>query len=502
MTPLKNLSRLLPRLPHLSSATSAGIVAVDLTGEHVKLASGRESGGSLTIQGIRSKKFPENADEAISQYLAASYAEWRIRKKHAVLIITSKLFISKNIDMPSKDPEEIRKIVDLQAHRYTPYSRDEIIIDYLCNETPGQHYTNVLLMIMNRKVADRYSKILDRAGIEIDKILIAPEGMAATYQTVAGPEFQLEAVGGLHIGQDSSDLTIVDKKQVVFVRNISVGAQHWQANAIEAQAEFLKQLNKSIVAYQNQGVGQAVKILVLTSLVPELGAIEEAIKANIPYVYAGNIPVKLVRYETCFAMTEAAAKAVESERETSFFEIMACLAALPHLKVDLIPKEVKLKRRFREGGKDIIAVGMLIMTISLMVSLFLGSRIYLKRIQFSKIEDISKSTVEEARALEQVSTKSRFLRGLLEGRGRGLYAYEKLSSFLGTDIYLSEFRFEDPSAIHVAGTAESMSRVFSFVTGLEESNYFADVKTTETKSRREGQKDVADFQLECNLREK
>jgi len=44
-----------------------------------------------------------------------------------------------------------------------------------------------------------------------------------------------------------------------------------------------------------------------------------------------------------------------------------------------------------------------------------------------------------------------------------------------------------------------MSRVFSFVTQLRDSNHFASVEAKETKSRKEGKQDVADFVIECVL---
>lgn len=51
----------------------------------------------------------------------------------------------------------------------------------------------------------------------------------------------------------------------------------------------------------------------------------------------------------------------------------------------------------------------------------------------------------------------------------------------------------------VSGTAATMSRVFAFVTQIEESNYFSAVKTKETKTRKEGKQEVADFSVECVL---
>ena len=78
-----------------------------------------------------------------------------------------------------------------------------------------------------------------------------------------------------------------------------------------------------------------------------------------------------------------------------------------------------------------------------------------------------------------------------------MYVFEKVSTVIGDDIYLSSFSFDKDDKIKLTGTADSMSRVFAFVTELEESQYFKDVKTISTKSRREGQREVADFEIEC-----
>jgi len=79
--------------------------------------------------------------------------------------------------------------------------------------------------------------------------------------------------------------------------------------------------------------------------------------------------------------------------------------------------------------------------------------------------------------------------------------FDKVSALIGEDMYLSRFSYDFKGKIIIAGTADSMSRVFAFVTQLEESNYFTKVKTKETKSRREGKADVADFELHCTLAE-
>ncbi len=477
------------------------LIGIELADNCVKLVHLQEIAGKYEVRQAKQKIFSENAVDEMANYVHESFKELRIKNRRAFLVASSKLFISKNVDIPSKDKEEIRKIIDLQAGRFTPYSREEIVLDYFCMETPEQHYTNVLLIIMNRKVIDRYHDILAKSGIEIDKIIIASEGMAIAYDNLAGFKSDTDAIAGIHISHDSSDLTIIDRHQMVFVRNIPVGIENFRSNQETAKQLLIDELNKSFTAYKDQGIGRPVKVLFLSGLFQELGFLEPAIKESIPLIALNNVTIQTISTTVNFRLEGKAAEALDTEKEVSFFDLLSCAQSLPLIKIDLVPSEVKLRHQFRESGRDIITFGILTMTIFLMLSVYLVSRIYLKKEQIKKLDSHNQTSVSEARMLENTSTKSRVLRDLIKNRGRGLYVFEKINSMIGEDIYLSNFSYDKDGKLLFSGTAESMSRVFAFVTELEESNYFKDVKTNQTKSRREGQKEVADFEIACVVAE-
>lgn len=476
------------------------VVAVDLTGERVKLVRGRRSAEGVSIDDVRQQSFSEGQEDEISKFLVQSFKALKITKKRAICVVSSKSFITKNVDIPSNNREEIGKIIDLQAGRLTPYSRDEIVIDYICMENPEQHYTNVLLIIMHRKVISRFYRIFEKAGIEIDRIAISPEGLANAYDNAADFKIEQDAVGGIHIGEDVSDLTISDK-QLVFVRSIPIGAAHFKKNNLEAQAEFLRQLNKSVVAYQNQGVGRPIKSLFLTGLMKSREILSEKIKQSVPYIFASNIPIKIISYVDHFKILGSVGEEVKADTETSYCEVLSCLAASDELKIDLAPREIKLKRKVQEGGKEVVSFAITVMSLMLLITVFLGGKIFLKNSLLQKLEVIHEASFEQARVLEQTSTKSRFMRSLLQGRGKALFVFERISDFIGAEIYLKSFKYTDDGVMQFAGTAESMSRVFSFVTDLEKSNYFESVTTHQTKSRVQAGKDVADFELEIKMRD-
>lgn len=293
----------------------------------------------------------------------------------------------------------------------------------------------------------------------------------------------------------------MDGGRISFVRTIPIGAARLVGNASEAQLEFMKELNKSMIAYQNQGVGKPLKKLMVTGIVRDLQSIGEEMRRSVPILFAGNIPVEVFPYERYFNMTETGSRDLKECAEASFFELMACITSRDKLQVDLTPKQAKLKRRFREQGRNAATLGITIMSIFLIISLFLLTKIYLKTTLLDKLNIIYDATFDRSRSLEQTSTQSRFVRSFLQSRGKSLYVFEKITDLIGSEVYLSKFQYEDEKKIYFSGTANSMSRVFNFVTALENSGYFSGVNTKQTKSRRQSGRDVADFEIECELKE-
>jgi Tfp pilus assembly PilM family ATPase len=499
---LKNLGSGVRSMNLLSSGPGTDILGVDLVGGHVKIVHAKEYRENVVFKHFLERKFSEENEQEISQYLIECRKKLRISKTCELLcVVPSTLFISKNVDMPSRDDEEIKKIIDLQANRYTPYSRDELVIDYLCAETEKEHYTSVLLIIMNRKLMEQYCRIFEFAGFDVHQIVMAPEGMVSTYQKASGFAGMPDAVAGIHVAQEVSDLTIMDHGQVAFIRSIPVGADRLNQDRGEAQLEFLRELNKSMIAYQNQGLGGSLKCLVITGLTKNLGFLGEEMRKSIPILFASNIPIKMFNYEDQFNLSGNLTKELNEFKDTSFFEVMACISAHRTIHVDLTPKEVKLKKQFRDSSRNIITLGVTIMSAVLIISVFMVAKIYLKNTLLQKMNSIYEETFDEARVLEQMSTRSRFLRAFFQGRGRPVYMFERMSELISRDIYLKTYAFEDGKILKLSGTAVSMSKVFNFVTTLESSEYFTEVITTETKSRRAGGQDVADFSIECTLRE-
>lgn len=473
-------------------------LVVCMENDSLKIAHGRSLQGQFVIQGLKVETISGKSERDTAQMILGYCHSQRIRPDLVLNVIPSKQFIFKNVDIPSTEKEEVSKIIDLQAGRFTPYMREEIVIDYLCLEMLAQHFTSVLLFIVNRKIAERYTAIFSAARIEIRKAVVASECMAKAYLEVVKNQSVNGALGGVHIGEDYSELSVMDNAQLVFVRNIPVGAAAFKKNPEQAKNDFETELNMSISAYHDQGIGKPIQKLLATGLTDDIKILGTDFKiAGLPN--AGDLFLTFFEYQKKFSLTEGVVSAMNQTTAASFFELFSVLTYADSAQINLLLPEVRLNRRVRAASREALTLGCLIMVIFLLLSLIMGSKIYFKKQINQKLDNKGRLYAEEAKKLETVSTKNRIVKKLIESRGKELQVLNTLNGFIGDDLYLTQVDYDSEGRLTVMGTAASMSRVFAFVTQLKEANRFSSVETKETKSRKEGRNDVADFVIECGL---
>src|SRR6185295_10294881 len=80
-----------------------------------------------------------------------------------------------------------------------------------------------------------------------------------------------------------------------------------------------------------------------------------------------------------------------------------------------------------------------------------------------------------------------------------LETVNELYRLIPQEIYLTNITLDENGTVTIQGVSESMSRVFSFVTALEDSDFFKSVKTNSTAAKKERGKDVATFELSFKL---
>ncbi|MBI3602536.1 MAG: pilus assembly protein PilM [Candidatus Omnitrophica bacterium] len=481
------LPKILPIIGLVSGLTHRDLVGLEFSGNVLKLAWLRLFPNKSELAALIHRDIVGLSDEDISKAIRDVLSGLNLKNPEIINPTSSHLVITKNIEIPSTNPSEIREIVNLQAARHTPYPLEEVIVDYVDIGIYKKSYTKVLLVIVARNVIKKQLTILERAGVVPTKFIFAPEGVAASLTKIFRIEHQDAPLVVVHIDDSFSDFMIILKGKVIFLRPIPIGVQHLTEEGERYQPKFTEEVKGSFEAYQAEDIERTPTTLILTGAVDNLGAIGPLLSDTL------QLPVKTLSYFRDLTLTEEASKAASLIKQQSFLSVIAPLMVLPEMKVNLIPEEIKLRRAVEERGKDLIKIGILVLTIFLLTSIILVTKIYFKSAFLRGLKTKYASLHQEAKQLENDFLRVSMIN--LSTRGYSLEVLNELYAVTPTDIAFSSILYDGQGKCSLVGTAQSMSTIFSFVDKMEKSKYFKDVKTKYTTRRKEGKEDVVDFEI-------
>lgn len=472
---------------------SQDYICVTLNEEDVRIAYLKLDSSGCELVSVVKRDIRGISEEELPKVIKSALNDFKIKKPNAICVVPTSLATTKNIEIPSLDPAEIKSIINLQAGRHTPYSREEIIIDYVNIGTFQRNYSKILLIIVNRTVITKQLIVLERAGLKIQKVLFAPEAMARFYSKAMNLQLAELPIGIIDIGRRFTDFTIGLRGTIIACRNIPVGTEHLTAEGQGAKEKLVAELKKSIESYQSEDIEKLPESYLLTAdnnLIKELQLIlKDALKSN----------VKIAPYLDNIRAGQISRKLIADAGEESFLDIIAPIAALKNVQIDLLPEEVKIQHSIEEQGKEAIKSGAFIVILIVLVGVWFFSKIYFKSSFLNALKANHEVTRQEAQILEHISEKTAIIKDHLNNRLVSLDAINELYRIIPEEIYLNSISLDENGTITIQGTSESMSRVFSLVGALEESDVFKSVKTNSTTAKRERGKDVAAFELTFKL---
>lgn len=414
--------------------------------------------------------------------------EMHLKSPRLVATIPASLAVTRNIEIPSRDPKEIREILSLQATRHTPYSRDEIIIDHIDLGAFKDVYTKVLFIIVPRKVVMKYSSLATRLQIPLEKIVFSPEAIAHAcwkHLNILGEKPPLSVV---HVGAVSSEFMVMDRGEVLFVRSIPVGARHFEAAREGYQARFIAELQKSLEAYKSENISDPPSKVFLGGALNGLGDLSDDVQEAL------NISTKLFADAQVLSLnTELKDKVAAENRPLLATAASGMLSR--EVTVDLSPEENKMKRSLEERSKQVIKAGILGMILLGLLCLWIGSHVFFRTAQLQQLNEKFEPIKKETVALEATYERVRTIKSHLAMKGKALETLVEISSLISEDLFLSEVKYEAEKRMGIKGSSYVKASIFNLVDAMESSELFKNVQTKYITGRIQDGVDVSDFEI-------
>lgn len=468
------------------------LLSIEIGSEILKLACVKLTARGGKVLRLISTDITAMSDEDISQFIKDYLNKERIKTDQVITSIPARFTITKNIELPSTDPREIKEIIRLQAGRHTPYSPEEIVIDYFPIGTYKGGYSRILLVIVNRDVINRNLEIVEGAELKLKRVILAPEGMAQWYY----PNLRQDQVTCLiHFDYGTTDVMMVSNQKLTFVRSLPFGTYQLIHERQKYEEKFEEEIKKSLETYQTENI-ESVNHAILTGAIDQMDFLQDNIKKET------NLSVKLEHYIDHLVFSQEATSTIESGgAEVSFLPVVTSALRYRKASVDLTPEVVRLREAMAEKSRDIIFMGTLIMFILIIISAILAEKIYFKKIYLDSLNKEYRAHHPEVIELEEKDKKTRLVKHCLFTRTHTLNSLDELYRLIvpRKQIYLDSIIFEADRQMKICGKAKTVADTDNLVDALERSPCFKEVSKSYTTGVTVKDKKLFEFELICRF---
>lgn len=128
------------------------------------------------------------------------------------------------IEVPKLSEKELASSIQWEAEQYIPLPIEKVNLDYAILEfDKSNNKMSVLLIAAPIKLIEKYSRILDTAGLTLSSVETDAIAITRTIPKEIPPTSNIVLI---NIGAHSTDICTVKNKQISFVRSIPTGGEN------------------------------------------------------------------------------------------------------------------------------------------------------------------------------------------------------------------------------------------------------------------------------------
>jgi len=416
------------------------------------------------------------------------------RKLPVICVIPASAATAKNIEVPSTDPEEIKSIINLQAGRHTPYSREEVLISYTNLGLNASNNTRLMLVIVHRDIIKERISILEKSGLNIDQIIFVPEAQARFYAKALNLKKETPPVGIIDFSLNSTSYIVISKGSLLFVRNIPVGIKSLLEGA-DALAKLEEELKKSMDAFVQEDGNPAPQSYIVTTKNDAIDSVLPALQENLKIQLQVNVYSNFIK-----GSMDLKKKLQRDYADDSFLDVISPASSLVRCEINLMPEEMILKKTVDRQSKEASLSGGAAIIIMLLIGSMISLNINFKETFLSQnLRAKFAPQKQQVQLLQDQMNKVKLVRTYIQGRMSSLDIIHELYAITPHAIYLNNISVDDQGIVIIDGVADSLPDVYSYDKSIDDSTKFKEAKIKSTSTKKDNGKDVAAFEIEFKL---
>jgi len=441
------------------------------------------SSGKRTIKRLIKMPLEAKEEGALSDEIKNILEKLNITCRHVTLNIPRHLVTIRFLKLPSTDNSEILKMSKIESLKYIPYADEEMVTGCKVIEKFPDGYSNVLIAVAQAETIKKQIMVLKKAGISVDFAALGSEALLLWYL-----ENRLEAedkkVLLANIDTGHIDINITAGDRLLFTRGVA-----YTLDKPMSSDRVVEQIHLSMAAYRKESSASIDKI-VLSGIPSQAAELKKAVADTV------KVSVEVIDQMKTMPVDDESFK---TAGETSYIELLGLALKSESPSVDLLPETVQEERRL-ELIKSNIIIGLAVLTLIIFVAFgtvlkkLHDKNVYISHVnsELAKVEPQVKLAKKMAKTIDLVTSK-------IAERPMAIDLVSEAFKITPSGISLSTMEYEKGKAVTLRGTAVNLSDIFKYVTILEKSSYFENVKVKYANKRIGQLTDVADFEIICPI---
>jgi len=403
-------------------------------------------------------------------------------RNHPIIVSLPRSFVTcRYLKVPSEAPEEIARIVSLQAAKYLPYSQEELITGFEVISTDKEGYSQVNLIIAQKEQIQRQLKIFAQVSSCVPAIAVSSLGLACLYSLLKGKKTAPEAAAAIDFDAQHAEVAIFFQNKLLFSRSFKLNRSPagWEKN-------FLEELNKTQDAYLKETSGrQPEKIFIFTAGKNSENS-AEILKNQI------NTPIETLPYGGQLNLSADLENSFANLLGLSLIKIPASLNLLPENLKNKVKQAASRKKNLRS---ILLLAAAVIMSASAILKNFDHKLEYLAYLR-TELNKVSK----QAQPLEAFEKRLKFAENRLKNKPSSLDILHELYQIIPAEISLSNFTYDRDGQVILNGKGKLLNSVFKLVSQLEKSPVFKafKIKVKYATQRKTASTETVDFEIACS----
>jgi len=463
---------------------------LQITGNSLRLLRcGIGAKGRSEFTGLINEIIAQNTDDkGLSATISRALGKLEYSHQPLIVALPHNKVTCRHIKVPTQAPQEIEKVVALQASKYLPYPAEELITGFEILFKDKAGFSELNLIIVHRDIIRQYLAVFQKLKIDNFRIILSTYGISNLYNHLK-PQSQGNVILA-DIDFPCVELAVYADKKITFSRYAKL-----ESASSDRQSIFIEEIIKTADAYAKEAGRSAPDKIILFEPGPLAAELSRALKIKT------GLTVETVSFTKGVNFSQDTLNTLLGA-EGSFLSLIGLgLKDLPET-LNLLPQEIKntlKKTRLRKTHLQFIFLVLgivLIWAFSIIKNIDNKVR-YLERLkqELGKVE-------KEVRPLEKIENRMKLVqRGVIE-KPSSLEVLHEVRQILPGNISLVSFNYENKEIV-LRGHTQELNSVFNLTALLEKSEVFGDfnVKVRYATKRKTEGGEVVDFEIICLRRD-